>query len=78
MSCLFCSPIVQGVVRMWPTDLASEVARRRQRLLDTAPARRPSNPARWRRGFGIGLVRLGMVVAGPKAFDHPFRTAAYR
>jgi hypothetical protein len=63
---------------MWPTDLAPEVALRRQRLLDTAPARRPSNPARLRRGFGIGLVRLGMVVAGPKAFDRPFRTPVYR
>jgi hypothetical protein len=68
MSCVFGLPNIQGVVRMWPTDLAPEVALRRQRLLNTASPRKLPCSARWRRGFGIRLVRLGIVVAGPKAF----------
>jgi hypothetical protein len=63
---------------MWPTDHASEVSLRQTRLRLSASPRRPSGSDRWRRGFGVRLIRLGVVVAGPKAFDRPFGTAVYR
>jgi hypothetical protein len=63
---------------MWPTDLDAEVAIRRERLVGAASPRRIPSPARWRRSFGVRLVRLGMVVAGSKAFDRPAPTVACR
>jgi hypothetical protein len=62
---------------MWPTDLDAEVAIRRQRLLASASPRRVPT-RRWRRGLGFRLVRLGVAVAGPKAFEWPVPTVACR
>ena len=63
---------------MWPTDLDTEVAIRRQRLAASGAPRRVPTPARWRSGLGFRLVRLGMAVAGPKAFERPAPTVACR
>jgi hypothetical protein len=51
---------------MWPVDLSSEVAIRRQRLLNggLGPRRGIRGGWRLRTRLGAFLVRLGLVVAG--------------
>ena len=63
---------------MWPVDLGSEVALRRQRLLSGARPRRARGGSRLRTRVGVYLVRLGIVVAGARSFEPSVLTVPCR